>query len=969
MSDSPPHRLFLLDCMALLYRAHFALISKPIFTSDRVNTSALFGFANTVLDILQNQKPTHLGAAFDTQAPTPRHEMFPQYKAQRDEIPEDLALAIPAAKRLLKAMRIPVLEKDGLEADDLIGAVAHQAEARGDFETFMVTPDKDFGQLVNERTKIYKPGRAGSDVEILGVQEICQRWGIERVDQVIEVLALMGDASDNIPGIKGVGEKTAVKLIQKFGDVETMIARADEIEGKLKDKVKEGAEAARLSRKLVTIMREVQVPVMLDEMKLDGFDDEALKAILVEFEFNALGKRLFGNDFKAGRGRQLDMDSKMKPSKPQEMAFGDGDLFAGNTGFQPVGQTGVTPVSTNESSGKMPELYAGGAPALLTIRDVPHHYEIIRTPSERAKWLKKLSQAKSFCFDTETDSLDTHAARLLGIALSVSPHEAAYVVMPPERSGVMEILDEFRPLFSRTDIEKTGHNLKFDLCVLLAHGLEVSGPFFDSMLAHALVDPDQRHGMDFLSQSLLGYVPVSITALIGEKKGATPQRSMADVPVEQLAEYSAEDADVTLQLVEVLRPKLEELHQHRVFYGIEAPLLPVLADMEHAGVKIDVAALHEFGLELEKSAGVLAQRIQSYTDWPFNLNSPKQLGEVLFDHLKLAEKPKKTATGQYQTNEQTLQTLEGTHPIIKDILDYREVTKLKNTYVDALPETVNKRTGRVHTTFHQLMAATGRMASSDPNLQNIPIRTEQGREIRKAFVPEKEGWVLLSADYSQIELRIMASLSGDEAMVEAFQRGLDIHLATAARVFGVPLTETTPDMRRTAKMVNFGIIYGISAFGLAQRLGKPRQEAQKIIDQYFAQYPGVREYIEREAQDARSRGYVSTLTGRRRYLRDVNSANQTIRAATERVAINAPIQGTAADMIKIAMVKVHTALREGGYETRMLLQVHDELLFEVPQEEVANVTPLIVRGMKEALLLRVPVLVETGVGKNWLEAH
>jgi len=956
------NRLFLLDCMALLYRAHFALISKPIFTSDRVNTSALFGFANTVLDILQNQKPTHLGAAFDTQAPTPRHEMFPQYKAQREEIPEDLAIAIPAAKRLLKAMRIPVLEKDGLEADDLIGALAHQAEARGDFETFMVTPDKDFGQLVDERTKIYKPGRAGSDAEILGVREVCERWGISRPEQVVDVLALMGDASDNIPGIKGVGEKTAVKLIQKFGDVETMIARAGEIEGKLRDKIIEGAEAARLSRRLVTILREAPVPATLDEMKLQGFDDEALKAFLVEFEFNALGKRLFGDDFKAGRGRQLEMAARVKPAKPQETVFGDGDLFGA------TGSTGVSPAD----EGKEPQETgrdAGAPGGLQTIRDVPHHYEIVRTPSERARWLKKLSHAKSFCFDTETDSLDTHAARLLGIALSASPHEAAYVVMPPERSGVMEILDEFRPLFERTDIEKTGHNLKFDLCVLLAHGLEVSGPFFDSMLAHALIDPDQRHGMDFLSQSLLGYSPISIKALIGEKKGPAPQRSMAEVPIEQLAEYSAEDADVTFQLVEALRPRLEELHQHRVFYDIEAPLLPVLADMEHAGVKIDVAALHEFGLELEKQAAELARRIQGYTDWPFNLNSPKQLGEVLFDHLKLADKPKKTATGQYQTNEQTLQALEGAHPIIKDILDYREVTKLKNTYVDALPATVNRRTGRVHTTFHQLMAATGRMASSDPNLQNIPIRTEQGREIRKAFIPEKEGWVLLSADYSQIELRVMASLSGDEAMVEAFQRGLDIHLATASRVYGVPLAETTPDMRRTAKMVNFGIIYGISAFGLAQRLGIPRQEAQKIIDQYFAQYPGIREYIEREVHDARSRGYVSTLTGRRRYLRDINSANQTIRAATERVAINAPIQGTAADMIKVAMVRVHSALREGRYETRMLLQVHDELLFEIPGEELANVTPLIVRGMKEALPLRVPVVVETGVGKNWLEAH
>lgn len=970
-----PNRLFLLDCMALLYRAHFALISKPIFTSDGVNSSALFGFANTVLDILQNQKPTHLGAAFDTQAPTARHVMFPQYKAQRDEIPEDLALAIPAAKRLLAAMRIPVLAVDGYEADDLIGAVAHQAEACGDFETFMVTPDKDFGQLVNERTKIYKPGRQGSDVEVLGIAEICARWGIERPMQVIEVLALMGDASDNIPGVKGVGEKTAVKLIQKFGDVETMIARADEIEGKLKDKIKEGADAARMSHKLVTIMRDAPVPVGLDELKLHGFDDEALKKILVEYEFNALGKRLFGDDFKAGRGRQLQLEKKPAPQK--EMTFGEGDLFSSSSvGLQPAtSSSGILP---DEAAGRMPSapvagetptLLTGETPALLAIHKVPHHYELVRTQSERERWLKKLAQSKSFCFDTETDSLDTHATRLLGVAFCAAAHEGAYFVMPQDRSGCMEVLDELRPLLTRGDIEKIGHNLKFDLNVLLAHGVEVSGPFFDTMLAHALIEPDQRHGMDYLSERYLGYTPISIKSLIGEKKGATPQLSMADVPVEQLAEYSAEDADVTFQLAEVMRPELEKLHQHRVFFDIEAPLLPVLSDMEHAGVKIDVAALHDFGLDLEKQAAVLAQRIQSYTDWPFNLNSPKQLGEVLFDHLKLAEKPKKTATGQYQTNEQTLQTLIGKHPIIEDILSYREVTKLKSTYVDALPEAVNARTGRVHTTFHQLMAATGRMASSDPNLQNIPIRTAQGREIRKAFVPEREGWVLLSADYSQIELRVMASISGDEAMVEAFQRGLDIHDATAARVYGVELKDVLPDMRRTAKMVNFGIIYGISAFGLSQRLGIPRGDATKIIESYFHQYSGVRDYIEREAREARERGFVMTLTGRRRYLRDIGSANQTIRAATERVAINAPIQGTAADMIKIAMVKVHAALRDAKLETRMLLQVHDELLFEVPQHEVEIARPIIIHCMKEALPLRVPVLVETGIGKNWLEAH
>jgi DNA polymerase-1 len=960
-----PSRLFLLDSMALLYRAHFALIKKPIFTSRGVNTSALYGYANVLLDILQNQKPTHWAAAFDTSAPTPRHTLFPAYKAQREEMPEDLSIAIPASKRLLKAMRIPLLELDGYEADDLIGTIAQQAEEVGGYETYMVTPDKDFGQLVTANTKIYKPGRQGSDTEILGVQEVCERWGVERPSQVIDLLGLMGDASDNIPGIKGVGEKTAAKLIQQFDSVEMMIEHAEKIEGKLKDKVKEGAEMAKLSKQLATIMRDAPVSLKIDDLTVQSFDDDALKALFVEFEFNALGRRLFGDDFKAGRGAGFvpPAAGAGKPASKTSRKAGNadqGDLFGG-----------FAPAPTAEAPEEAPPEEPATPPAvpLRTAADTPHHYELVTTKEDRAKWLKKISQASAFCFDTETDGLDPLTARMLGVSLCITPHEACYIHIPEDPKEHLAVLAEIKPLLTKSTAEKIGHNLKFDLRVLLAHGIDVQGPFFDTMLAHALVEPDQRHGMDYLSERYLGYSPISITSLIGEKRGATPQKSMADVPLESLAEYAAEDADVTLQLANLLRPELEKHGQQKVFYDIEAPLLPVLVRMEHEGVKVDVNALAEIGSTLEKQARELEVRIQRHAKMPFKISSPRQLGEVLFDQLRLVEKPKKTATGQYQTNEQTLQSLLGVHPIIEEILAYRECTKLKSTYVDALPETVNPIDGRVHTTFHQLMAATGRMASSDPNLQNIPIRSDMGREIRKAFVPERAGWVLLSVDYSQIELRVMAALSGDDAMAEAFQRGLDIHQATSSRVYNVALDAVTSDMRRTAKMVNFGIIYGISAFGLSQRLGIPRTEAANIIESYFVQYPGVKAYMDREVEDARKRGFVVTLTGRRRYLRDINSSNATIRNATERVAMNTPIQGTAADLIKLAMVKVDQLLREGGFKTRMLLQVHDELLFEVPQEEVEQVKPLIVDAMQHALPLRVPVLVETGTGANWLEAH
>lgn len=931
--------------MALLYRAHFAFIRSPIFTSDRVNTSALYGFTTTLLDIIQNQKPTHIAVALDTAAPTPRHEIFPAYKAQRDEIPEDIAMAIPQTKRLLAAMNIPLLVKDGWEADDIIGTIAKRAEA-GDCETFMVTPDKDFGQLVSVKTKIFKPGRAGGDVEILGVAEVCERWGIDRPEQVIDLLGLMGDASDNIPGIKGVGEKTATDLIKAHGSIEAVIANADKLKGKLAEKVRAGAEMAILSKKLATIMCDAPVEQSLAELQLREHDAEALKAFLSEFEFNAIGKRLFGEDFKAGRGRLE--KAGQAASLPTSQSATAADLFAGPAEAEPA------------------------AAKLQTIADTQHTYQLIRAKADRSALIKELLKQPCFCFDSETSSLDPRDTEIVGLSFSWQAGTGCFVLFPRDKLAAKEVLEEFREVFTRQGVEKIGHNLKFDLSVLLAHGLEVAGPFFDTMLAHSLIEPDQRHGMDYCSEVYLNYTPVPISSLIGEHKDLFGESSMAEVAAKEpqkVADYAAEDADVTWQLAQKFRPLLAPIGQERVFHEIETPLLPALTRMETWGVKIDVQALREFGVELDKKAAEMQRRIHEVAGTPFNLNSPKQLGEVLFDRLRLLDKPKKTATGQYQTNEQVLQSLAGAHPIVADILDYREVTKLKSTYVDALPAAVSRATGRVHTTFHQLMAGTGRMASTNPNLQNIPIRTEQGREIRKAFIPGETGWVLLSADYSQIELRVMASLSSDPAMIEAFVNRQDIHQATAARVYGVALEDVLPEMRRTAKMVNFGIIYGISAFGLSQRLGIPRSEAATIIESYFAKFPGVKRYLESIVETARKQGFVETLTGRRRYLRDIASQNATIRAAAERVAMNAPIQGSAADMIKLAMIKIDRALVQGRFRARMLLQVHDELLFELPQNEVEPVTALVKEAMVGALPLNVPIEVETGTGLTWLEAH
>lgn len=932
------NRLFLLDGMALVYRAHFALIRNPILTAKGQNTSAVYGFTNSLLYLMQQRAPTHLAVVFDTSAPTVRHDRYPEYKANRDAMPEELSAAIPVVKQLIEAFNIPVIELDGYEADDIIGTLAARAESDGGFETYMVTPDKDFAQLVDERTYMLKPGRKGNDDEILGVAEICENWQIERPAQVIDILGLWGDASDNIPGVPGVGEKTAKKLIAQYGSIENLLAHTDELKGKQKENVETFADQARLSRELAEIIIDVPIKMEIGELELRQRDDEALQKLFVELEFNSLGKRLFGSDFRAGRG----FGAKENESTDKE----DGGESA-------------------------PEVLSAD---LKTLQTVAHDYRNILVDDEkgRAAFIEELASRKSFCFDTETSGLDVRDTQVLGIAFSWKAHEGVYVAIPSNEKLAKNVLDEFREIFENPATEKVGHNLKFDLAVLCWKGIRVRGRMFDTMLAHTLVDPEQKHQMDQISEAYLGYTPVSIESLIGAKADKSGQLSMLDIvdeKSEEIAEYAAEDADVTWQLAEILREKLKEAGQEKVFYDIECPLTPVLVAMEAEGIKIDTKILDKIGNELEKQISTLREEISEAAGREFNLNSPKQLGEVLFDELKLLEKPKKTKTGQYKTDEKVLSALATDHQIVSDILEYREASKLKNTYVDTLPEAIFPGTGRVHTTFLQMMTATGRLASNHPNLQNIPIRTEQGRAIRGAFVARDAEHLILSADYSQIELRVMASLSGDPAMSEAFKEGLDIHTATAARVYDVDLGDVDAEMRRTAKMVNFGIIYGISAFGLSQRLGIPRGEASEIIEEYLKQYSGVKAFMDKTVEDARESGYVETMSGRRRYLPGINDRNAMVRSATERTAINTPIQGTAADMIKLAMVSVDQALKDQALKSRMVLQVHDELVFDLNCNEESVVIDLVENCMKRALALDVPIVVETGVGESWLEAH
>ena len=952
------HRLFLLDGMALAYRAHFAFATRPIRTSSGFNTSALFGFTYTILDILENWSPTHLAVALDTSAPTARHREYPAYKAQREAMPEELSAALPHLGRILDAFRIPVLVLDGYEADDLIGTMVKRAEPHR-FESFMVTPDKDFGQLVSEHSKLWRPGRQGGETEILGPAEVCARWDIASVDQVIDMLGLMGDAVDNIPGIPGVGEKTAAKLLRQFGSLENTLAQADQVKGKLGESLRAHGDLARLSKRLATIDVAVPIDATPEALTRRERDDDTLRALCVEFEFNAIGRRLFGDDFKAGRGAgtasppATAAKPKAKPADARQ-----GDLFGG----PPVDAGPPAPPEPGPTEPAHATATTG--PALLRIADVPHDYRLVRTAGERRQLADELSRQPAFCFDTETDGLDSQTARIVGVSFSFQSGTGWYAAVEDPKTD----LAEFAAVLADERIRKIGHNLKFDIRMLLWNGLPVRGPLFDTMIAHALVEPELRHGMDYLSEAMLGYSPVSIVQLIGPK--GPEQRTMAQVPVEQVAEYSAEDADVTWQLYRKLEPLLRERGLERVFYEVEMPSLPALVAMEYEGIRIDTRALAEFSVDLAREMAAAEADVHRVAGRPFNVNSNKQLGEVLFDQLRLVEKPKKTPSGQYATDEQTLTSLAGEHEIVRRLLDHRAATKLKSTYADALPEAVSPRTGRVHTTFHQAATATGRLSSVDPNLQNIPIRTERGQEIRRAFVP-RDGWLLLSADYSQIELRIIAALSHENAMIEAFRHGEDIHRATAARVFGVALDGVTSEMRRRAKMVNFGIVYGISAFGLAQRLGIPRAEASSIIEQYFTSYPGIRRYMDDTIASARENGYVETLTGRRRPLRDINSANASVRGGAERNAINSPVQGTAADMIKLAMARIQSEIDRRRLRTRMLLQVHDELLFDLHPDEEAEVKPMVEEGMRTALPLPgdVPILVELGIGRTWLEAH
>ncbi len=937
-------RLFLLDGMALVYRAHFALISKPIFTSKGANTSAIYIFTQTLLDILNNQKPTHIGVAFDTEAPTQRHREFPDYKIQREAMPEDIVRALPNVRRILDAFNIPVISCDGYEADDLIGTLVKRAEKEG-FECYMVTADKDFGQLVSDKVFLYKPSRMGDAVEVWGVDEVRKKWGIERPEQVIDILGLWGDTSDNIPGVPGIGEKTAGKLITQYGTVENLLAHAGDLKGKLKESLETHRDQALLSKRLATIQCDAPCPVSFEDLRLRDPNKEQLKALLVEFEFNSIGRRLFGDEFKAGRGFQSEApgrDAKEATEATEEVLMLTADA--------------------EETPAERPAPVAAN---LKTLADVAHEYRIIESKAGRADLLKLLLAQSAVAFAIETSGTDPKAARLIGLSFAFEPHTAFYVpLLEKDAAGV---IDEFRPFFEAGRIEKVGHDLKADFTRLKWLGVTARGQLFDPMVAHSLIEPDMRHSLDFLAEAHLGYSPVPLAKVAGEQTAG--QLNLGAIQPQQLIDYACEKADLAWQLRDALAPLLKQKGQERVYYEIEAPLLSVLVDMEYEGVRIDANALGEFADLLSKRMADCESVIYRLAGTEFNLNSPKQLGEILFDVLKVAEKPKKTRTGQYATDEKTLISLTSDHEIIGRLLDYRMCAKLKSTYADTLPTAIFPKTGRVHTTFNQVMTTTGRLNSQDPNLQNIPIRTEQGREVRKAFVPRDEDYLLLSADYSQIELRIIAALGNETAMLEAFQQNIDIHTATAARVYGVGLDGVAADMRRNAKMVNYGIAYGISAFGLAQRLGIPRKEAAAIIEQYFRQFPGIKKYMTDTIAFCRQHGYVQTVTGRRRYLRDIRSTHATIRAAAERNAINMPIQGTAADMIKIAMSNIHRDLAARGLKTTMLLQVHDELVFDLYRPEEAEARAVIKENMQNAISLNVPIVVEIGVGQNWLEAH
>ena len=939
-------KLFLLDALALIYRAYYALIRNPRITSKGINTNAQFGFTSTLFDLINKEKPTHLAVCFDTHAPTERHTDFTDYKANRQEAPEDLLASIPDIQRIIRGFNIPVVELDGYEADDIIGTLAWQAADAG-YKVYMVTPDKDYGQLlVKPDVYIYKPPSYGNAEEIVDAEKICAKWDIARVDQVIDMLGLMGDAVDNIPGIPGVGEKTAAKLLKEYDTLESVLENADKIKGALGEKVRAGKESAIISKKLATIITTVPVEFHEENYRLKDWNRDELNSVFTELEFKTLGKRILGDTFNAFQAAPVGVQT---------------DLF-GN----PVETTSTKPVETIEATANDNSY---GLVADKNIDNTSHQYELVDSDEAITTLVQQLMQHSEICFDTETTGTDANNVDIVGMSFSFAKNKGYYIPFSANQTEAVKRLELMKPLFADTNKVWVGQNIKYDLLVLKWYGIEPKGQLFDTMLAHYVIEPEGRRSMDLLSAQYLGYEPVSIETLIG-KKGKN-QGSMRDVALDKIKEYAAEDADITLQLKQCFVPLLKEKAVEKVFYEVENPLVQVLTDMEFEGVKIDEGFLHEYSRTLEVEAKKCEESVYAQAGVRFNLASPKQLGEVLFDKLQLDPKAKKTKTGQYATGEDVLLKLANQHKIVDDILGFRELTKLKSTYVDALPEMINRKTGRVHTSYAQAVAVTGRLSSNNPNLQNIPIRTERGREIRKAFIPREPGRILLSADYSQIELRIVAAISGDPNMCAAFKDRKDIHTATAAKVYGVDESAVTKEMRYKAKSVNFGIIYGQGAFGLAENLGVSRAEAKEIIENYKKEFPYIQQYMDDQIKLAKERDYVETLMGRKRWLKDIHSANFTVRGFAERNAINSPIQGTAADMIKLAMIKIHAAMKQQHWESKMILQVHDELVFDAVVSEADALQELIIDCMVHALPLPngVPVEAEVGRGNNWLEAH
>ncbi len=940
-------RLFLLDAYALIFRGYYAFIKNPRINSKGMDTSAILGFTNSLLDVIKRERPDHLAVCFDRGGSVARVEMFEDYKANRDETPEAIKLAVPYIERILSAMNIPVVVKEGYEADDIIGTLAKKAE-KENYKTFMVTPDKDFAQLVSENIFMYRP-MFGGGYETWGIPEVLKKFEIERPEQVIDFLGMMGDSADNIPGLPGVGEKTAKKFLAAYGSMEGLLANTHELKGKMKEKVEAHAELGKLSKELATIM--LDVPVEFDEKDFEMCDPDtqAVTEIFQELEFRRLLDN-FNKTFAAQEAVSSTAGSSADkaPMAPKKSTAGSGQ-------FSLFGGDGETPTENTVATGRK------------TILDTSHVYQSVQQGMAMKLFVQNLLKQPSVCFDTETTGLDPISAELVGIAFSWETGKGFYVPFPEDKEGAQDLIEQLRPFFESEEIEKVGQNLKYDIKVLKKYNLEVKGNLFDTMLAHYLINPDMRHNMDVLAETYLNYTPVSITELIG-KKGKN-QLSMREVPIEKQTEYAVEDADITFQLARHFRPELAEANTEKLFNDIEIPLLRVLSDMELEGINLDQAFLNSLATDLETDISNLKEKIYKEAGEEFNIASPKQLGEILFNKMKLVDKPKKTKTGQYSTAEDVLSYLAKDHEIIQNVLDFRGLSKLKSTYVDALPLQIEPSTGRVHTNYMQTVAATGRLASNDPNLQNIPIRTERGRQVRKAFVPRNKKHVLLAADYSQIELRIIAALSEETTMIDAFKNGEDIHASTAAKVFNVSLDEVTREQRSNAKTVNFGIIYGVSAFGLSNQTDLSRTEAKELIDTYYQTYPKLRNYMSEQVDFARDNGYVQTVLGRRRYLKDINSRNAVVRGAAERNAVNAPIQGSAADIIKIAMINIHKKLSESEYKTKMLLQVHDELVFDVPKSELPEMKKLIKTEMEKAYEIAVPLDVELGEGNNWLEAH